>query len=236
MKAMHNTGKPESDICDSITEDEIYERLMAAIFDQRLAPGMKLGEDRLATIFGVSRARIRRVLPRLAHEHVVQIEPNRGAFVAEPSIRQAREVFDARRLIEPAIVRRLATAPGKEVLVQKLRQHVALEEQARAQNDVRSVVRLSGEFHIVLAQSAGNSMLARTIRELATLTCLIIALYDRPLASHCLAHEHAALIGALEAGDGAKAQALMLDHLSHVEAGLKLTREEVTYDLAAALL
>ncbi|HEU4475111.1 MAG TPA: GntR family transcriptional regulator, partial [Methyloceanibacter sp.] len=67
-------------------EEAIYERILAAIFEHRLPPGTKLGEDRLASIFAVSRARIRRVLPRLAHEGVVRLEPNRGAFVAQPSV------------------------------------------------------------------------------------------------------------------------------------------------------
>src|SRR5688572_14525641 len=88
-------------------EDAIYERLLAAIFEHRLPPGTKLGEDRLAAIFGVSRARIRRVLPRLAHEGLVTLEPNRGAFVAKPTVMEARDVFEARRLIEPGILERL---------------------------------------------------------------------------------------------------------------------------------
>ena len=66
-------------------EEGIYERLVAAIFEHRLAPGMKLGEEGLAAVFGVSRARIRAVLPRLAHEGLVTLEPNRGAFVTQPT-------------------------------------------------------------------------------------------------------------------------------------------------------
>jgi DNA-binding GntR family transcriptional regulator len=62
----------------------------------------------MADIFGVSRARIREVLGRLAHERIVELFPQRGAFVAKPTIEQARDVFEARRLIEPAVLRRLA--------------------------------------------------------------------------------------------------------------------------------
>src|SRR5512145_1772741 len=99
------------------TADDIYERVVSAIFEHRLAPGTKLGEDRLALIFGVSRSRIRPALARLAHEKLVRLEPNRGAFVAAPSPREAHEIFDARRLIEPGIVRRLVDTlddPGLE--------------------------------------------------------------------------------------------------------------------------
>ncbi len=219
-----------------LDEDAIYERVMTAIFEHRLPPGTKLGEDRLAGIFGVSRARIRRVLPRLAHDGVVHLEPNRGAFVAKPSVQEARDVFEARRVIEPAIVQRLLRHPGRRALIARLRQHVTAEKHARAANDVRAIVRMSGEFHILLAEMAGNSSLARAMRELATLTCLIIALYDKPSVPHCLDDEHAGIVDALAAGDAKRVAILMVEHLNHVEDGLDLAvTEEAPVELEAAL-
>lgn len=217
-------------------EDAIYERVMTAIFEHRLPPGTKLGEDRLAGIFGVSRARIRRVLPRLAHDGVVHLEPNRGAFVAKPTVHEARDVFEARRVIEPAIVQRLLQKPDRRALITRLRQHVTAERHARTANDVRAIVRMSGEFHILLAEMAGNASLTRAMRELATLTCLIIALYDKPSVPHCLGDEHAAIVDALAASDGKRVAQLMIEHLNHVEDGLDLSVTEASpIDLEAAL-
>jgi DNA-binding GntR family transcriptional regulator len=219
-----------------LSEDTIYERVMTAIFEHRLPPGTKLGEDRLAGIFGVSRARIRRVLPRLAHDGVVHLEPNRGAFVAKPTVQEARDVFEARRVIEPAIVQRLLQKPDRRTLIGRLRQHVTAERHARAANDVRAIVRMSGEFHILLAEMAGNASLARAMRELATLTCLIIALYDKPSVPHCLGDEHADIVEALAAGDSKRVSHLMIEHLNHVEEGLDLSiTESSPIDLDAAL-
>jgi DNA-binding GntR family transcriptional regulator len=217
-------------------EDSIYDRLLAAILEHRLAPGTKLGEDRLAGIFSVTRARIRRVLPRLAHEGVVRLEPNRGAFVAQPSVNEARDVFEARRLIEPGIVERVVQRSDLRTIVVRLRQHVAAEKRARAANDTRSIVRLSGEFHILLADLAGNALLAKTMRELASLTCLIIALYDKPSVPACLGEEHGVLVDALAAGDDARAMKLMVHHLNHVEENLDFTvAEPGPVDLESAL-
>lgn len=216
-------------------ENAIYARILAAIFEHRLPPGTKLGEDRLAHIFGVSRARIRRILPRLAHERLVTLEPNRGAFVAKPSVAQARDNFDARRLIEPGIVARFMQAAERGA-VAKLRGHVAAERKARAVGDNPAIIRLSGEFHVLMAEMAGNAMLARTMHELTSLTCLIIALYDSPAVPHCRSDEHAQIVDAIAAGDKARATRLMIEHLDHVEQGLDLNIDHLgAVDLELAL-
>lgn len=211
--------------------DEIYDRIYVAILEHRLHPGTKLGEDKLAGIFGVSRARIREVLARLAHEQIVDLYPQRGAFVARPTPEQAMDVFEARRLIEPAVLRRLIETMTPEK-VARLRQHEELEKDARRRDDKRAVVRLSGEFHVLLAELAGNSALARTMRELSTLTCLIIFLYDAPTATSCRADEHSEIVDAIARRDPQRAERLMIEHLDHIEGSLKLhaSTEEVDLD------
>ena len=212
--------------------DEIYERIYIAILEHRLHPGTKLGEDRLAKIFNVSRARVREVLSRLAHEQIVELYPQRGAFVAKPTPQQAMDVFEARRLIEPAVLKRLVTTltPDK---VARLRQHQELELDARRRDDRRAVVRLSGEFHVLLAELAGNSALSRSLRELCSLTCLIILLYDAPTAISCRADEHSDIIEAIARRDVAKAEKLMLTHLAHIESSLLLDSSSADVDLEA---
>jgi DNA-binding GntR family transcriptional regulator len=214
------------------SNDEIYERIYIAILEHRLYPGTKLGEDRLAKIFGVSRARVREVLARLAHEQIVDLYPQRGAFVAKPTPQDAMDVFEARRLIEPAILKRLVShlTPDK---VARLRQHQELEMDARRRNDRRAVVRLSGEFHVLVAELAGNSSLLRSLRELSTLTCLIIFLYDSPTAMSCRADEHSEIIDAIAKRDTSRAEKLMLLHLDHIESSLSLDINAEEVDLEA---
>ncbi len=210
--------------------DAIYERIYGAILEHRLPPGTKLVEERLAEIFEVSRARVREVLNRMAHEQIVNLYPQRGAFVAKPSIEQAHDVFEARRLIEPALLRRLIATLTPE-RVARLRRHHELEVDARHRSDKRAIVRLSGEFHTLLAELAGNSALARSMHELASLTCLIIFLYDSPTASTCLADEHSQIIDAISHRDVARAEKLMLGHLRHIEGSLKLDASSDDVDL-----
>ena len=212
--------------------DEIYEKIYIAILEHRLHPGTKLGEERMAEIFGVSRARIREVLARLAHEQIVELFPQRGAYVAKPTPEQARDVFEARRLIEPAVLRRMVDTLTPEK-IQRLRQHLELEADAHRRNDKRAVIRLSGEFHTLLAELAGNSALARTMRELCMLTCLTIFLYDAPTAQSCRDDEHQMIIEALAKKDRARAEKIMLQHLDHIEGSLQLDQGSGEADLEA---
>jgi DNA-binding GntR family transcriptional regulator len=212
--------------------DEIYEKIYVAILEHRLHPGTKLVEERLAEIFDVSRARIREVLARLAHEQIVELIPQRGAYVAKPTIEQALDVFEARRLIEPAVLRRLIETLTPEKLA-RLRQHQDLELDARRRDDKRAVIRLSGEFHSLAAELAGNSALARNMRELSVLTCLIILLYDAPTSTSCRADEHSQIIEAVAKRDAARAERLMLEHLDHIESSMKLDAPTEDVDLEA---
>ena len=214
------------------THDEIYEKIYVAILEHRLHPGTKLVEERLAEIFSVSRARVREVLARLAHEQIVEMIPQRGAYVAKPSIEQALDVFEARRLIEPAVLRRLIETLTPEKLA-RLRQHQELELDARRREDKRAVVRLSGEFHSLAAELAGNTALARSMRELSTLTCLVIFLYDAPTATSCRADEHSQIIEAIAKRDAARAEKLMMEHLDHIERSLRLDSTAEEPDLEA---
>ena len=212
--------------------DEIYEKIYVAILEHRLHPGTKLVEERLAEIFAVSRARIREVLARLAHEQIVELYPQRGAFVAKPTIEQALDVFEARRLIEPAVLRRLIETLTPEKLA-RLRGHQELELDARRRDDKRAVIRLSGDFHSLAAELAGNTALARSMRELTVLTCLMIFLYDAPTTTSCRADEHSQIIDAIAKRDAGRAERLMLEHLDHIEGSMKLESIAAQVDLEA---
>jgi len=203
--------------------DGIHKRVLDAILAHQLPPGTQLVEERLASVFGVSRTKIRQALARLAHDSIVTVIPNRGAYVSSPTVEEAREVFAARRLIEPELVRRLA-ASATAAQIARMRAHVALESAARAAHDRRAIIRLSGDFHQIIAEQAGNTFLARAMRELETLTCLVIILYDAPNVPSCPFHEHSKITDAIELHEGERAAALMLEHLNHVEGSLDLNQ------------
>lgn len=202
-------------------EEEIVERIFTSIMEQQLPAGTKLSEAALCDAFGASRMRIRRVLVMLASREIVTLHSNRGAFVASPSPEEARSVFEARRTIEPNVIR-LVTARASRPDLVALEDHVAREQKAQHDLDRREAIRLSGEFHVRLAAISGNSVLERLIKELVTRSSLIIGLFGARGFSNCAEHEHGDLIAAVRAGDGDRAADLMLEHLDHIERELAL--------------
>ncbi|CAN5385682.1 GntR family transcriptional regulator [soil metagenome] len=220
---------------------DIHQRIYTAIVEHRLQPGTKLIEERIAELFNVSRTQVRGVLQRLAVEQLVTLVHNRGAFVSQPSAAEAHDVLDVRRTMEPGAVARLIEriAAGKaNTAVRQLRQLVKREQKALATGDRRTAVRLSGEFHVLLAELSGSGIYLRMMRELTPLTCLAILRFEAPTAAACPNDEHAHLIDAIEAQDVALAGRLMADHLHHIEQALELNRSDVEpeVDLAELLL
>lgn len=210
----------------------IVESITSAIVERRLMPGTKLAEQRLADIFAVSRTLVRQALNQLSRDHLVTLEPARGAHVAQPGVDEARQVFEVRRMLEAALVRELCTAvtPAQ---VAELRAHCRIERDAVQRTDVSGRTRLLADFHIVLARMLGNEVLAHLLADLLSRCSLIALMYQSAHSAEHSAEEHVAIVDALERRDTRTAARLMAGHLEHVERNLRL--EPRAHDLAAAL-
>jgi DNA-binding GntR family transcriptional regulator len=206
---------------DTSSTQRIVESITAAIVERRLMPGTKLAEQKLADIFKVSRTIVRQALNRLSRDKLVTLEPARGAHVTQPSVEEARQVFEVREMLETAMVRRLAAGitPGQ---VKALRAHL-LEEQAAVQRvDVPGRTRLLADFHALLAGMLGNDTLAQLLAELLSRCSLISLMYQSAHSAEHSFEEHVAIVDALERRDLRAAQRLMAAHLNNVERNLQL--------------
>jgi len=212
----------------------IVDALTRAIVEHRLQPGTKLAEQKLADHFGVSRTLVRQALFQLGQKHLVKMEPARGAFVAAPTVQEARQVFQIRRLLEAEMVReflRKAT-PAK---LKALREHVAQEKAAMTGGDASERQQLLGDFHVRLAELADNAVLLQILRDLVSRSSLITLMYQRDSFAPHSQEEHVELIKALAAKDEKRAVKLMEEHLLHVEESLAFDRNVPTHDIALAL-
>jgi len=203
------------------SDASIYKQIYAGIMEHYLPPGTKLTEDALAQVFKVSRTRVRTVLLRLAHENIAVLQKNRGAFVAKPSVKEARDVFAARRLLDPGMATHVAERISPEQ-VAALRRCIARERAAHRAGDHRAMIKLSADFHLELAAVLGNEALTGFLRELVSRTPLIIAVYERPGASSCRRDEHARLVDLLAKGEANAVKEAMRQHLQGIDDALML--------------
>ena len=208
-------------IVEEVAEEDIVERIFEAVVEQRLPPGTKLSKSALCEAFGVGRMRIRRALLLLASREVVDLHANRGAYVASPTPKQAREVFEARMTLEPTIAR-LAVERATAADIENLSNHLKLEHAAHHEDSRNEAIRLSGQFHLLLAQIAANSVMLRMMKELVTRTSLIIGIFGAPSVANCRDDDHERILRAFKERDGQGAAALMAEHLRVIEGSLEL--------------
>jgi DNA-binding GntR family transcriptional regulator len=200
----------------------IRDHIRNAIVDRRLGPGTKLSEHEVGALFGASRTVARAALQMLSFEGLVRTERNRGAFVANPTPEEARQVFASRRLIEPGIAAQ-ACARIEPTDFPRFEEQLAAESQflaLRGPEARRSEIKASGDFHLLLATVVGNPILLRFIEELVARSSLVIALYGRSGVSACGHSEHLVIWGALRSRDAPLASGLIIRHIDHIEADL----------------
>lgn len=201
--------------------DQIVDSVTTAIVERRLMPGTRLVEQQIADVFSVSRTVVRQALNQLSRDRLVTLEPARGAFVAMPSIDEARQVFEVRRLLEGGVARQLA-AQITDAQLAELRAHLRDERAAVARVDVSGRTRLLADFHVVLARLLGNQVLAELVGDLLSRSQLIALMYQ---SGHSAGHsqsEHVDIVEALAKRDGRAAGRLMEQHITSVERNLRL--------------
>lgn len=216
-------------------EVRVQQRLADAIYEHRIPPGTKLPEADLCRILDTTRGTLRKVLDRLADEQLVEQIPNRGAFVARPSVETTRDVYALRRILEAGVVRSLVRCDCQP-WINKVRLQVGEEREANRAGDTSRYIRLAGKFHLDLAAATGNQALSQHLKRVVAQTSLMIALYDTPGTNTCSVHEHLEILEAIEAGKLEDAERLMEDHLNGCERQLRLGDEAPpVVDLSRAL-
>ncbi|WP_018236832.1 GntR family transcriptional regulator [Ensifer sp. BR816] len=213
----------------------IYIALRDAIVSHRLTPGTKLPEDELASIYAVSRTVVRSALQALTHDRLARLQPNRGTFISSPSKAEAREVFEARILIEPKVAA-IAAEAAKKSDIAKLRKHMHVEHEAVNSGDTSQAIAASAQFHIEIAEIANHTVLTDFVRELVSNSSLVVALYWKRRETTCESHAHEALVEAIENGNGSEAASLMKRHLEDVFSGMDLGPTERKQDRLADIL
>jgi DNA-binding GntR family transcriptional regulator len=228
-EAVETNGNPDAPAHGTdrrnLTGDAIYNSLYDSIVSHLVPPGTKLTEEVLAEVFDVSRTVIRSVLQMLASDGVVTITPRRGAHVTRPQVSEARDVFSARRVIEIGILSQWNGVADPE-LIAILDQHMDAERKARSTGDQKTLLRLSGDFHLKVAALSGNAILQAMLRDLLSRSVLATAVYQRSGGAGCYTDHHQTLVDLIRKGEKGKAIRKMIRHIEEIEAGLDFGSDE----------
>lgn len=221
---------------EKTSTDSIVASLTKAIAEQRLMPGAKLVEQKLADHFKVSRTMVRQALFQLSQNRLVRLEVARGAFVATPSVEEARQVYAVRRTLEVQLMRDLANriTPGE---IELMRAHVQAEREAtKLSGNLLQRTDLLGDFHVELAKISKNELLAELLTDLISRCALITLMYQSRSAAQHSTNDHEDILNALANKDADTAASLMLLHLREVESSLVYDRKVATEDISTALI
>lgn len=192
--------------------------LRDAILDGSLKPGQPLHENALAQQLSVSRSPIREALLQLERERLVDSDLNRPAFVRTPSVAEVRQVYTIRSALE-GIAARWAAENARAALVSQLRRKAHDLNRAtivaRGGSDPQ-VVSLALEFHTTIAEAAGSTELLSLLQSLCNQIKLVMSAGLASLTSRRaedIHEEHLALVAAIAARDGDRAEQLASAHV-----------------------
>lgn len=206
-------------------EGVVYDTILRAYVTGLLPSGTRLPEHQLADIFEVSRERVRKVLQRLVHEKWLEIIPNRGTFVPRPTMEDAREIVQARIVIEGGVIEQLISHP-KLIDRGALREHAHREMNAKREGKLVSLMQLTAEFHFMLAGFLKNPWISRELEELVLRSLVFVSLFGYAVGpGSCGPSEHQAIVRHLLLGDLVTARKLMVEHLQEMLLSLDFRKE-----------
>jgi DNA-binding GntR family transcriptional regulator len=206
---------------------KLADRIEEIVLSGELPAGAKLDEMVLARRFNVSRTPVREALRRLASTGMVDIIPNRGAFIATLTDERLHDMFIAMGELEATCARlaAISMAPLERQALQRL--HDRMQE-AAAQNDVRAFGEMNEAFHVLLYRGSHNNYLeeqACTLRKrLSLYRRTQFRTEDRLQNSFA---EHDAVVKAVISGDPQRAHAAMLRHFDMVEDSVQTVLAEI---------
>jgi DNA-binding GntR family transcriptional regulator len=198
--------------------DKVADILRTAILDGSLKPGQPLHENTLARQLSVSRSPIREALIQLERESLVVARLNRPVVVRQPSAMEIRQVYTIRASLD-GIAARWAAEKSTPTLVAQLREKAEALNRATvaAGGDADpTAAALAFDFHAAIAEAAGSDELRRMILSLCNQTRLVMASGLATLTPHRAEEihaEHLALVAAIEARDGDRAERIATAHV-----------------------
>jgi DNA-binding GntR family transcriptional regulator len=197
--------------------DHAYEMIWRQLIRGERQPGDRLTDTELAAQLGLSRTPVRQALHRLAQEDLIRLDARRGFSVREFSANDVVEIYQVRAVLEVLALRLAASRLSPEQITAQLDALHRVRTALRMQRDDRSVLlhlEADLKLHNLLIQTSGNGRLIRVLAGLRSQQTLF-QYWDTsyPERNEAAADEHEVILLALAAGDTAKAEASLEQHI-----------------------
>ena len=208
-----------------VLREEIRDHLIADILNDRLAPGDRIVETRIAQRFGVSQAPVREALRDLELFGFIVSSPFRGAIVREISVEDLVQLYPIRAVLEGLAAREAVGRIG-EADLKRLEKLIVTMRRTALRGDTRGAVEADFAFHVIIVEASGNWLLRQVWERmaLATTTFLTISKSHRSLS--VIAERHVLVLEALRAGDPEAAEKAMRAHIDEPGEWLRAAMEE----------
>ena len=204
-------------MASNVSAQQVYDYVKNQITKKQLFPGNQVIEEDLAFAMQTSRATVRKAITRLHYEGLVDLIPNRGAFVAKPTLADMENVYALRRILE---LEALRTALPKitDSQIQKLENSIKIQRELAVNYSMEEYIRLNTEFHWTIIEAAENEYLTKFLRELFNKSSIFLTFYDSSTNNADSISTHEQLLQAIKAKDlDAAVEALESDITCAVE-------------------
>lgn len=200
----------------------VYDQLRKKIFEKALTSGQRLPEVAIAKDLNVSRTPVREALRRLESEGLVQIIPGWGACLASPSKQEIIDTYEVREDLEIMAIRKAAKRITPLQLC-RLKEQIDAERETFVDRDLESYLKVNDNFHIIIAESSGNSTLVGYVKNILSRIFVQMIFFESffDFDTNPSLEEHIAILNALKEHDEAECVRLMKEHLRLSMEGLK---------------
>jgi len=198
--------------------ERAYQQIRSEILFYQLPPGCRVSEASLVTRFNFRQAAVRSALLRLVQEGLIDRTDERSPRVAALTLKDVRDVYGLRKLLEPRAAELAAGLGIGAADVDRLRKISQSHYELRSHGELVKFLRANREFNMRVASASGNARLTETIAHLQDLTLRILYVGIRSLnVSQWFQATHFQIVEALEAGDGKRAAELWTTDLHYGE-------------------
>ncbi|MDM5316192.1 GntR family transcriptional regulator [Fictibacillus sp. b24] len=211
-------------------EQKVYHLIKNAILNRQIAPGNQLFESAIAEKVNASRTPIRSAIMKLESEGLVNVVPNKGAFIVQPTIEEMIQAFEMRKVLEEMAIQKGFSNIG-EGEVQQLKQLLFEMRNAYYERNIVPYQEKNNAFHLVLAKASGNSYLIEFMEKILSQITIYMVLYDVFNGDNDDEEldilEHEKMIKHIESGEKENLQTLLLQHLDN--SLTKLQQDKLNY-------